>query len=146
MRVKSKKMKMKNLFFLLLAVALAFVSCSKDNAENNEVNPTLVGTWEIVSIKSIKTESGKTPFTEVGELKDKQTITFKADGTGHLKTGQEEKAITYKVNDNKLTVVYADDKVHDVTFSVTAEKLFITQVIMDRTTKHETITESKRIK
>ena len=98
--------KFKFLSFILLSITLfSLTSCGDNKDDFNYPMETLYGTWQIISIKNISSDSYITwPFTTT-------TATFSSNGTyvgnGHFGNGSG----TYTAKGNRITT-YVDGEVY----------------------------------
>lgn len=136
-------MKFKNLLLALFIVSISFFSCSKDEETIND----LVGTWEMLSMKEITTETGEDPITQIIEVEPGVKMILGSDGKISLNFGAEDENGTYTVQGNRIKVKWADTAdTEESTYLLSGNSLTVNQTEIDGSTRVETITEFKRVK
>ena len=134
---------MKKLFLLcLIAVAAAFVSCSKEDGDVTINNENLVGRW--LDYKNILERDGEIRIEDDYEDEVHHIYEFKADGTGSEVFmekiggewyGEEETNFTYTLHENELYIrekEYFDDGVSSDylrSYSLTIETLTANELV-----------------
>lgn len=106
-------MKKMNLMAMLLLVltSFAFVSCDKDDEDENKGDDSknIIGVWNIVKQDFVYKENGTVVDTEKGTYETGEfTITFKEDGT-YKSSGEESYSSTWKLVENTKLILDGDE-------------------------------------
>lgn len=111
----NKRISILSLLMGLFVCVSVFTSCSKDN-DNESSSNSLVGTWY--------TESESKGYLRYEEM------TYNSDGTCTYRRYKSDQTTisdadsgTYKVEGNKLTIVWANYEIFTTTFSISGNKM-----------------------
>ena len=132
---------MKTLRFIGMAIiavimSVNFVACSSDDADENESNSSLVGTW--IMTKSIK--DGRTRIPGQNGFDGGLGLVFSANGTFYNLV-ENEKAedgkYSYDEKGNALTLIYTDDETVHCTVKSFSESALIISYTEDSSIRED---------
>ena len=127
-------MNKKNLLWLLsllLIVSVSFVSCNKDDDDNDvDLNTAIIGTWKSVShvlyIDGVKDDDE----SEISDDDNNTVYEFKSDGTGssviYTNLGDVSNTFTWKIDGSNLILTHNNNGETKVQITIKGNTLIIT--------------------